>query len=117
MAEGSNPDQVELFAHKVILAARSPVFARMFERDMQESQTNRIEINDVRPEVLKQMLVYIYTDGVPKIKEMADDLLYVAGKYQLDNIKAACEQHLSYSLQISNAAHTVQLAHLHNAPN
>ena len=116
VVEGSNPDQVELFAHKVILAARSPVFANMFEHDMQEKQTNRIEINDVRAEVLKQMLVYIYTDGVPKIKEMANDLLYVADKYQLDNLKAMCERHLSYNLQVSNAAHTVQLAHMHNAP-
>ena len=107
---------VEFFAHKVILAARSPIFARMFEHEMQESLNNRIEIDDIDPEVIKEMLVYIYSSRVPKINEMAGDLLYVADKYQLDELKALCEQHLTYSLQVDNASRIIQLAFTHNAP-
>ena len=34
-------------AHKIILAARSPIFAAMFQHDMQENKTNETEITDV----------------------------------------------------------------------
>ena len=47
---------------------------------------------------------------------MADDLLYMADKYQLDHLKALCEQHLTYSLQVDNASRVTQLAFAHNAP-
>ena len=111
-----NPSPIEFPAHKVILAARSPVFARMFEHDMQESSNNKVEVDDIDPEVLKEMLTYIYTDRVPNMKSVACGLLYVADKYQLDQLKALCEQHLSYSLQVDNAARLIQLAYMHNAP-
>ena len=107
---------VEFFTHKVILAATSPVFAKMLEHQMQESLNNRIEIKDIDSDVLKEMLVYIYTNQVPKMDEMANDLLYVTDKYQLDHLKALCELHLTCSLQINNASHIVQLAFTHNAP-
>ena len=51
---------VEFFAHKVILASKSPVFAKMFEHQMQESLNNRIEIKDIDSDVLKEMLVYMH---------------------------------------------------------
>ena len=101
--------------HKAILAARSPVFAKMFEHEMQESLTSRVELSDIDPEVVKEMLVYIYTGRVPKIEEMANDLLYVADKYKLHHLKSLCKQHLTYKLQVNNAARIIQLAYLHNA--
>ena len=60
----------------------------MFEHDMQESSNNKVEVNDVDPEVLKEMLTYMYTDQVPNMKSVACSLLYVADKYQLDQLKA-----------------------------
>lgn len=82
---------------------------------MQESLTSQVELSDIEPEVVKEMLVYIYTGRVPKIEEMVSDLLYVADKYQLRHLKSLCEQHLTYRLQVDNAACIVQLAYLHNA--
>ncbi|XP_078125318.1 speckle-type POZ protein isoform X2 [Sander vitreus] len=38
--------------------ARSPVFSTMFE---QESKKNRVEINDMEPDVFKEMMCFIYT--------------------------------------------------------
>ncbi|KOB75925.1 Speckle-type poz protein, partial [Operophtera brumata] len=37
----------EFQAHKAILAARSPVFAAMFEHEMEERKRNRVDITDV----------------------------------------------------------------------
>ena len=114
--DSSNKAPVEFSAHKAILAARSPVFAKMFEHKMQESQNNRVELIDIGPDVVRELLVYLYTDRVPKIEEMVSNLLYVADKYQLDHLKSLCERHLTYRLQIDNAASVIQLAFMHNAP-
>ena len=114
--DSSNSDPVEFFAHKVILAARSPVFASMFEHNMQERSSSKVNLTDVEPATVKEMLIYMYSDRVPKIGEVAGDLLYVADKYQLENLKKICEEHLSSNLRVDNAARIIQLAYLYNAP-
>ena len=70
----------EFQAHKAILAARSPVFAAMFEHEMEERKQNRVAITDVDDEVLKEMLRFIYTGKAPNLEKMADDLLAAADK-------------------------------------
>lgn len=44
------------------------------------SRQNRVEINDVEPEVFKEMMCFIYTDKAPNLDKMADDLLAAADK-------------------------------------
>ena len=39
-----------------------------------------MEINDVEPEVFKEMMCFIYTDKAPNLDKMADDLLAAADK-------------------------------------
>ena len=97
--EGTSP--VHLFAHKAILAARSPVFEKMFEHDLKEKATNSVDVVDIDPEVFKELLTYIYTEKAPNIKTLASPLLRAAEKYQLERLKALCEQRLSYDLQLS----------------
>lgn len=70
----------EFQAHKAILAARSPVFAAMFEHEMEERKHNRVEITDVDHEVLREMLRFIYTGKAANLEKMADDLLAAADK-------------------------------------
>jgi len=70
----------EFFAHKAILAARSPVFAAMFEHEMEEKKQNRVEITDMDHDVLREMLRFIYTGKAPNLEKMADDLLAAADK-------------------------------------
>lgn len=60
--------------------ARSPVFAAMFEHEMEERKQNRVAISDVDHEVLKEMLRFIYTGKAPNLDKMADDLLAAADK-------------------------------------
>ncbi|THD20824.1 Protein roadkill [Fasciola hepatica] len=51
-------------AYKAILAARSPVFAAMFEHGLEESLANRVGITDMEPDTLAEVLRYIYTGQV-----------------------------------------------------
>ncbi|XP_059478653.1 speckle-type POZ protein B isoform X2 [Neocloeon triangulifer] len=105
----------EFQAHKAILAARSPVFAAMFEHEMEERKHNRVEIADVDHEVLREMLRFIYTGRATCLDKMADDLLAAADKYALDRLKVMCEEALCTNLSIENVADTLILADLHSA--
>ncbi|KAH9363392.1 hypothetical protein HPB48_019476 [Haemaphysalis longicornis] len=78
----------EFRAQKAILAARSPVFAAMFEHDTSESTHNRVDVTDVDPDVFGDMLQFVYTGRAPSLDDMAADLLVAADKYALDQLKA-----------------------------
>ena len=46
------------------LLSRSAVFDIMLDQNMRESQVGEVDIPDVEPETLKQMLEFIYTGQV-----------------------------------------------------
>ncbi|XP_073814354.1 uncharacterized protein [Musca autumnalis] len=102
---------IELKAHKLILRTRSEVFAAMLSCDFLENQTNRITIDDIDADVLKEMLKYMYTgedDNIPE--EMASDLLMVADKYALMDLQERCEYILICSINIDTVIDTLLLA-------
>lgn len=105
----------EFKCHKAILTARSPVLAAMFEHDMKERQHNRVEIEDMDPEVMADMLRFIYTGRAPNLDSMAADLLAAADKYALDRLKVMCEEALCNSLCIENVSEVLILADRHSA--
>lgn len=105
----------EFHAHKAILAARSPMFKGMFSHDMRESKQNRVEVTDIEPDVLEEMLRFIYTGKSPNLDKMAEDLISAANKYQLDRLKVMCEEALCSDLSIESAAHVLMLADMYNA--
>uniref|UniRef100_A0AAY4DHM1 BTB domain-containing protein n=1 Tax=Denticeps clupeoides TaxID=299321 RepID=A0AAY4DHM1_9TELE len=106
----------EFQAHKAILAARCPVFRAMFTHDMKERQTNRVEIQGVEPEVLRELVTFIYCGKAPNIQDMAADLLVAADMYLLDRLKRMCEEVLRRSLTVENAAEILIIADLHLTP-
>lgn len=123
----------EFKAHKAILAARSPMFRGMFSHDMKESKFNRVEVPDVDPDVLSEMLRFIYTGKSilearsplkeqtkdPKEQEkeqqLAIELLQAANKYQLDRLKLICEEALNKTLSADSVAEILALADMFNA--
>ena len=70
----------EFAVHKAFLAARSPVFAGMFEHDMKEQIENRLELPDIDMEVFEVLLSYIYSDKIPDLDKFALELFSVADK-------------------------------------
>ncbi|XP_034356690.1 TD and POZ domain-containing protein 5-like [Arvicanthis niloticus] len=106
----------EFRAHKAILAARSPVFRAMFQHKMKESLTNRVEIQDMDPQVFQVMIDFIYNGKVPDFHSysMATGVLAAADRYGLEGLLVMCEDSLSKNLSLTNAAHTLILADLHS---
>ena len=54
---------------------------------MTEAQSDRVVVDDVEPDVMKELLRFMYTDTAPNLERMADTLLAAADKYQLDRLK------------------------------
>jgi BTB/POZ domain len=110
----------ETAAHAAILASASPVMAAMFEPGkFKEGQSRTVEITDIEPEVFQQMLRYVYTGNAPLMQEdsIAEHLLIAANKYQMDKLKAECEETLVGKITLDNAIRFLVTAHLHLAPN
>ncbi|XP_047100055.1 speckle-type POZ protein-like [Schistocerca piceifrons] len=95
-----------LKAHRAVLSVRSPYFAAMLQPHTKEAKEGRVELSDVKPEVLKQVLLYLYTGVAPALKDMPWDLLIAADMYQLHQLKGQCENHIASCLSVDNAAET-----------
>jgi len=106
----------EFQCHKAILAARSQVFQAMFEHDMEEKKNSRVEVKDVEPEVMAELLRFIYTGKTAaNLDTMAADLLAAADKYALERLKVMCEEALCNGLTVENVCDVLILADLHSA--
>ena len=94
----------EFPAHKTILAARSEVFAAMFQNPTKENLTNQIKIEDIEPEVFYALLRFIYTGRVlfDKMESMAAGLFIAADKYLLDELKMKCENYMLLHMSPDN---------------
>ncbi|KAE8655429.1 BTB/POZ and MATH domain-containing protein 3 [Hibiscus syriacus] len=97
-------------AHKLILAARSHVFKAQFFGLVGDPNLDKMQVKDFEPSIFKAMLLFIYTDKLPDVREitdstsmcastnMAQHLLAAADLYNLDRLKVLCEAKLCEEL-------------------
>ena len=104
---------MEFKVHRVILASQSPVFRAMFEADMKEKQSGVIEVSDITPEAMSDLVTYLYTGTAPNLKTLASELLEVAEKYQLPHLLTKCENELGSKMKEASVIGTLILADLH----
>src|SRR5436190_1839148 len=90
----------------------------MFNCDLMESTSNKVEITDIRYDILKELLFFIETDRLStKLKNDADalcELLIAADKYDVKDLKLICEQNLIMHTTKENVVEYLQIAHLYN---
>ncbi|KAG2730362.1 hypothetical protein I3843_01G282900 [Carya illinoinensis] len=118
----------EMFkAHKLILAARSPVFRAQFFGLVGNPNIDKVVIKDIDPFIFKAMLLFIYTDKLPDVEEiestttcsssvMVQHLLAAADLYNLDRLKVLCESELCKVINIDTVATILALAEQHHCP-
>lgn len=99
----------EVLAHKIVLIARSAVFAALF-RNTAKEQEGRINICDLDPLIFKLVLEYMYTNYTTITEDVVYDLLGAAEMYQLDHLKEMCGDFLSKIISIEMAVATLILA-------
>ncbi|EGW06996.1 Kelch-like protein 3 [Cricetulus griseus] len=82
-------EDVEIEAHRVVLAACSPYFCAMFTGDMSESKAKKIEIRDVDGQTLSKLIDYIYTAEIEVTEEnvqLSPQLLPCCGVARWSNV-------------------------------
>ncbi|KAF3323062.1 BTB/POZ and MATH domain-containing protein 2-like protein [Carex littledalei] len=105
-------------AHRFMLAARSPVFEAELHGPFAESNSICvINIHDMKAEVFKALLRFIYTDDFePPSDELVQDLFVASDRYNLQMLKAKCQERLWVDLSIENVLPTLILAEQHSSP-
>lgn len=104
-----------LHAHKAILAARSRVFAAMFEHQTAEAHSGIITITDLSADAVEEMLRYVYTGQTPDSYCVTGELMAAADKYDLGELKDVCQETLARTTSVDTAAYLFVLANLHSA--
>ena len=109
-------DKEKINAHKSILSARSTYFRSLFEpsANWKENQCNEIEL-DEDPPVFKEVLKFLYCGLPPEnFDQIAIELLPVADKYILDELKELCDLAIRRILSPENVVNVLQIANKHN---
>lgn len=106
---------VQIPCHKAVLIARSDVFEAMFDHETKEKESNEVDIDDLEPVILKEMLRFMYTDLVPNIARHATDLLIVADRFNLGKLKMLCEDHLVEKINLKDVGAFLTYADMSNA--
>jgi len=94
---------IKFECHQLFLTTRSPVFKAMLTSGKKEkNRTNEIQVDDVKPEVMAELIEFIYTGKSSNLDKYAMDLLIAADKFQMDSLKEFCEKKLLTTLGIKN---------------
>lgn len=118
-------------AHKLVLAARSPVFKAQLFGPMKDDNTDCINVQEIEPPVFKALLHFIYWDKLPDMEEvvdlspcpsqsqwastlMAQHLLAAADQYGIERLRFLCETKLCEDVAINTVATTLALAEQHH---
>ncbi|KAI4307586.1 hypothetical protein L6164_030758 [Bauhinia variegata] len=115
-------------AHKLILAARSPVFRAQFFGLVGDPSLDELVVEDIEPFIFKALLLFVYTDKLPDVYEvmgltlmcthtvMVQHLLAAGDLYNLDRLKLLCESKLCEEINTDNVATILALAEQHHCP-
>ncbi|KAM4051561.1 kelch-like protein 2 isoform 3-T3 [Anomaloglossus baeobatrachus] len=106
-------DDVEIAAHKVVLAACSPYFHAMFTGEMSESRAKRVRIKEVDGWTLKLLVDYVYTAEIKVTEENVQVLLPAASLLQLLDVRKTCCEFLESQLHPTNCLGIRAFADMH----
>ncbi|KAJ9131861.1 hypothetical protein P3X46_034768 [Hevea brasiliensis] len=116
-------------AHKLVLAARSPVFESQYFDSLEEDNPE-IVVTDTEPKVFKALLHFIYKDTLIEDEELSVSasscmssiydtlvarLLAAADKYNLPRLRLMCESVLCKDISVTSVAKILALADRYHA--
>ena len=93
--------QKKFFVSKLILNSRSKTFHTMFLND--KKKVDVMVIDDIEPKVMEEFLKYLYFGDSDHLDFMREQLLRVAVKYQVFDLKNICENLIYIEINSKNA--------------
>jgi speckle-type POZ protein len=111
-------DGKEIHAHKSVLAARSPVFSRMFESGMKEANENKVTIKDFTFDIVEKAIKLCYHQSLVPYSTLEEKtkLLQFFEKYDIQPLKDELEKNLISDLNECTVCRLTNAALLSNAP-
>ncbi|TVU09215.1 hypothetical protein EJB05_42663, partial [Eragrostis curvula] len=105
-------------AHRIVLAARSPVFKAELFGEMIESRASCINIEDMSARTFRYMMDYLYTNAVPPALPPGDasanlearNLFVAADRYGLDKLRQTCQEVLCHGITKETVLSTLEFA-------
>ncbi|CAI5482502.1 unnamed protein product [Closterium sp. Yama58-4] len=112
------PDGAKIGAHRCILSAWSPVFARMFGGGFKEEKAGSIHIEDMNRQTLEMLLNFMYTGDVEVTEATTKELelLIAADKYGVEALKKLLDAALPKHLNGENVFECLKVSEMHSAP-
>ena len=95
-------------AHKLLLAAKSPVFNAMFCGELAEQE--HVNLPDSDYDGMLKFLRFLYTEEVKLSGMNVMQVLYLAEKYMVHNLTKRCNTFLNLNLDISNVFSIIEHA-------
>lgn len=106
-------DNTVLFAHKFILASRSPVFEKMFIYCATDADENFIQMECIAANIFFKFLQYLYTDDISWLRVYnVGPVMALAHKYGVNHLVDLCYDYMSGRLNIENACKFLQHCYL-----
>lgn len=101
--------------HRNILAYRSSEFYKIYICDApKEKEENKVELDEISPIIMAEMLRFIYCGKVKDFKEISNDLLAASKKYCIHGLTSLCEAELHKNLRLENVVNCLVMADRHN---
>ncbi|XP_031781753.1 speckle-type POZ protein-like [Nasonia vitripennis] len=88
----------------------------MFQADMREKKENIVEIDYMKPEVMKEVLNFIYTDNIAFDLVQITDVLAAADKYQIEGLRIVCLETIVSGLSIENVVEVIAITDCYEIP-
>lgn len=101
-----------IVAHKIILADKSEVFSKMFMWNVDDPKNNKpIPIVDVSYDAFNQFIDTIYYGTTPTDPDICMEMISLAEKYDIQDVKTAVETPVIESINIDNAINILIFSH------
>ncbi|OXU30554.1 hypothetical protein TSAR_003058 [Trichomalopsis sarcophagae] len=88
----------------------------MFQTDMWEKKENVVEVDDMKPEFMEDVLNFIYTDNIDFDLVQITDLLAAADKYQIEGLRIVCLEAIVSGLSIENVVEVIAITDRYEIP-
>jgi hypothetical protein len=100
-------------ACKALLSSQSRVFSRMFQGELKEAETDKVENIGFDQKVLTELVRYTHCGKPGDIKEIAEDLFEAADKYDIELLMVLCAQHMKETFSKENVCARLVIADRH----
>lgn len=110
-------EAVEYPCHKVVLASFSPYFRAMFSNKMMERTQDRVVLNGVEADTLRELLDYAYTSKIIISRSNVQSLLSAANLLDITTIREVCCSFLEQHMDESNCLGIYNFAEIHSCTN